>query len=129
MAKRRIEGKSGSPTFSPLLYGGFLELVQVGVEAIGRYQVIVGAHLGHDTPVQHADHVGVPYGGQTVGYSDARSALLGFVEGSLHDLRAEKISDYAIREFLIVVNARSQRRRRSKREVKTFKTSVAHAPV
>lgn len=69
----------------------------MSVETIGRHEVIVGAHFGHDTPVDHADHVGVPYGGQPVGYGDARSALHGFVQGRLHDLRANEISDYAIR--------------------------------
>lgn len=71
------------------MYGSFLKSVQVSVEAIGRDQIVVVAHLGHGAPVQHADHVGVSYGGQTVGDGDARSALHGFVQGRLHDLRAE----------------------------------------
>jgi len=85
-ARRREKWKSDVP----LLYGALLKGVQVSVEAIGGHQVIVRAHFGHDAAVNYANHVGVPYGGQTVGYSDARSALHGFVQGRLHGLRTEK---------------------------------------
>jgi len=74
-----------------LLQSGLLEVVQVSVETIGRHQVVVGAHLGHVAPIDHADHVGVPYSGQTMGYGDTRSALHGLVQSRLHDLHAENI--------------------------------------
>lgn len=63
----------------------------MSVETTGRHQIVVCAHLGHDAAVQHADHVGVPYGGQTVSYGDARSAVHGSVEGRLHHLHAENV--------------------------------------
>lgn len=63
----------------------------MSVEATGQHQIVVGAHLGHGASVQYADHVGVSYGGQTVGNGDARSTLHGFVQGRLYDLRAENV--------------------------------------
>lgn len=65
--------------------------MQLSVETTNRHQVIMGAHLGHGAPIEHADHVGVPYSGQTVGYGDTRSALHGLVQGRLYDLHAENI--------------------------------------
>ena len=72
-----------------LLNRGLLKSVQVSVKTTGRHQIVVSAHLGHGTPIEHADHVGVPYSGQTVGYGDTRSALHSLVQGRLHDLHAE----------------------------------------
>lgn len=74
-----------------LLDRGLLKSVQLSVKTTGRHQVVVGSHLGHDAPIKHADHVGVSYSGQTVGYGDTRSALHSLVQGRLHDLHAENI--------------------------------------
>lgn len=68
--------KESDPLIIPLLlYRGLLESMQVSVETTGFHQIVVGAHLGDAAPIDHADHVGVPYSGQTVGYGDTRSAL------------------------------------------------------
>lgn len=89
--KSDVVGGSVTKTRALLLYRGLLKSVQLSVQTSGRHQVVVGAHLGHHTLVNHADHVRVPYSGQTVGYGDARSALHGFVQGLLHDLRAQSV--------------------------------------
>jgi len=85
----------------------------MSVEAIGGHQIIVRAHFGHDAAVNYANHVGVPYGGQTVSYGDARSTLHGLVQGRLHGLRTERdIGDYAISKAFLSRRASHQRRLR-----------------
>ena len=74
----------------PLLHRGLLKGVQMSVKPVGRYQVVVSAHLRDGSLLQHADHVGIPYGGQTMRYGDARPALHRLVQRRLHDLHRQK---------------------------------------
>lgn len=62
----------------------------MGVEAVSRDQVVVGAHLRHGPLLQDTDHVRVSYCRQPMSYGDAGPAFHRFVQGRLHHLRAKK---------------------------------------
>lgn len=61
----------------------------MGVEAIRRDQVVMGAHLRDGPLLQDADHVRVSYCRQPMSYGDAGPAFHRFVQGRLHHLRAK----------------------------------------